>query len=287
MCSKPSMGQLLYYCYHCTGSLLKSVGSLTHTPRPRGLATFPIMGSLTRMWTVYHPQPSWWNAVKLAWQGTVSLRHHPLPQPRIIGLMHLGIWNLHTVQGVMDGSGNRAVSQLRLSYPSRQAAEPSVLSPCSWQAGMCPPSQVTLQPPPRAGLWGPSAGVIPTMPHSITWNPSTHCLPETLMVKPWLPLWTRDAEWDIWCAQRGSHLASATKDLSCLYLLTVIHSQMFIECLLCTWHWARTPGYSCEWDRHSPHPKGLTFHWRVWTLKILDIVPITLPTCNLVLKGSL
>lgn len=67
----------------------------------------------------------------------------------------------------MDGSGNRAVSQLRLSYPSQRAAEPSVLSPCSWQASMYPPSQVIPQRLPELASEAPLKAALPPYPHSI------------------------------------------------------------------------------------------------------------------------
>lgn len=40
----------------------------------------------------------------------------------------------------------RSVSQPGLSYPSQRATEPSVLSPYSWPASMCPLSQVIPSP---------------------------------------------------------------------------------------------------------------------------------------------
>lgn len=170
-----------------------------------------------------------WSKASSARLGTISHRHLLLPWPQIIGPIHLGIWNLHTVQGVMDGSGNPDCLSALLSYPSQWAAEPSILS-CLLAHGrlacaLNPRSSPQL--PSRASLWGPSEGNTYIMPHSVPRNSPPQCLPGILIAKPWMAPWTWDAEGAPPCCCHKGFL---------VLISTNSHSKMCIECLQCTWH---------------------------------------------------
>lgn len=114
-----------------------------------------------------------------------SRRLHPSPRPQIIGPIHLGAGNLHTAQEVMDGS-SKPVRLSRRSYPSPWAARPSVfLSPCWWQAIVCPPSWV---------IQGSSTSNIP-----LSEQPPGLLLPCGSWVHLPLAPWACHAEWTFFC----------------------------------------------------------------------------------------
>lgn len=158
-----------------------------------------------------------------------------------------------------------------------------ILSPGLWQASTCPPSQAIPQPPPEPAFEGLLKATL---------SPCPMASPETLLLRVCLGFWWQSPQWPHWPEMQngtyGDHKGGPT------LLLTQWTFHAYIYCNSFTnVYWAPAMYlalsqnyYSCEQYRHSPPPKGLTVHWRVWTLKVLDPVPNSLSTHNLVLKGS-